>query len=197
MAMPYSAHCVWVHEIDSKGRQPADEGDMFLLPNGDCMEVGVMRDATNKSVEIYKEYWTGPDVVPGSGGLRKSPCVVARTVLPPTEVQDRALDVSGVLIRVGDYCQGILRHVQKEKGKYEVWVERWVKRSPEPNPALPAGEYPEGPETEWVKDERSNTPSGEEAEAFIPCMWACTENRKLGEEIVDGGVTWRVTEIVS
>lgn len=196
MAMPYSAHCHWVHEIDSKGPQPADEGDMFLLPNGDCMEVGIMLDPKTRTAGFYKEYWSSPDVEPGSGGLRKRPCVVAKTVLPG-KVQGPFVDRSGVIIRVGNYCQGIVQHAQKDERKYAVSVERWVQRPVERNPALAASDSAEVGEVEWLKDWRSNTPGAEGTEVSLPCMWVCGENRKIGEEVVVHSVTWRIVEVVS
>src|SRR5271170_5285351 len=58
VSMPYMAHGRWDHSIDNKGSGISDEGDMFLLPNGDCMEVGQMANPQGK-IELYKEYWTG------------------------------------------------------------------------------------------------------------------------------------------
>lgn len=183
VTMPYSAHAVWKHEIDSKGPGISDEGDMFLLANGDCIEVGMMENPRTGKIEMYKEYWTTPPTEPGSGELRRTPCVVART-------QEATETTSGVIIRVGDYCQGIARHA--ETG---VLVERWQRLAVEANPALGVGTGQES-STEWLEDWRSNTAEHNKIEGLLPCMWTCREDRKLGDEIVVHGVRWKIVEAV-
>jgi len=192
--MPYSAHCVWTHEIDSKEPGVGDEGDMFLLLNGDCMEVGMMENPKTGKVEMYKEYWAGRDVELGSesGEVKKRPCIVAKTALLD-RFQGMLRDGSGVVIRVGDYCLGIVQH----GGEEGVFVERWVRMPVPRNPALPGSlEGKESSAGEWLKDWRSNTSEGEEGDVLMPCMWICGGDRKLGDEIVLKGVTWRVVEVV-
>ncbi|KAI1618619.1 hypothetical protein EDD37DRAFT_274523 [Exophiala viscosa] len=189
VTMPYLAHAVWKHEIDSKGPGISDEGDMFLLPNGNCIEVGMMMNPDTRKVMMYKEYWTTPSTEPGSGGiwlrgsggLRRTPCVVART-------QGADESKSGVIIRVGDFCQSIARH--EEKG---VLVERWQRL---PISWEPPREDIDGGDgvTEWSKDWRSNTAKDDHTEDLMPCMWICRGNRRLGDEIVVHGIKWKVVE---
>lgn len=198
--MPYSAHCVWKHEIDSKGPGIGDEGDMFILPNGDCIEVGMMANPSTQRVELYKEYWTTPEPAePGSRGeqLPRTPCVVAKTLeLEP------ARNGSGVVIRVGDYCQGIVQRGGVGSvgggvgGQETVLVERWCKTRVEVNPALSLSDSTATSKAEWLKDWRSNTPDEDGVELSMPCKWLCEDGRKLGDQIVVHGVTWSVVEEV-
>lgn len=199
--MPYSAHCVWKHDIDSKGPGITDEGDMFLLPNGDCMEVGSMENPQTGKVEMYKEYWTSPAAVKsssGAGKVRLSPCIVAKMTQLPShhEVQENSLQIEhgGVVIRIGNYCQGIMHNPQGTAGSLHtamdaILIERWSKG------VLEAGGNPEAPPAGWVQDWRSNTPS--DAGIMMPCSWVCNDNRKVGDEIVVKGATWTIVEAVA
>jgi len=193
VTMPYHAHAVWKHEIDSKGPGISDEGDMFLLPNGNCIEVGMMMNPDTRSVMMYKEYWTTPSteissggiwLMPGSGGLRRTPCVVATT-------QGADESESGVIIRVGDFCQSIARH--EKKG---VLVERWQRIPISYEPPREDIDGGDG-KTEWSKDWRSNTAKDDHTEGLMPCMWICRGNRRPGEEVVVHGVTWKVVEAMA
>lgn len=193
--MPYSAHTVWKHEIDSNGPETSDEGDMILLPNGNCIEVGIMQNPGTGKPELYKEYWATPPVEPGEsgGGLRKTPCVVARTVAVPAKEKEKEKQTTrGIIIRVGDYCQALARHGEHE-GEQRLLVERWVITRPaERNPAL--DDNGGGGAVEWIKDGRSNTGEDNEGESLMPCVWACRDSRRLGDEVVARGVTWRIVE---
>ncbi|KIW91868.1 uncharacterized protein Z519_07838 [Cladophialophora bantiana CBS 173.52] len=202
--MPYSAHCVWKHEIDSKGPGITDEGDLFLLPNGDCMEVGMMQNPQTGKIEMYKEYWTGPPtgVTPTSATMdSRTPCVVATTQAKPDDQdpQGASRQESGVIIRIGDYCQGIMRQRTGESGSPEgnaVLVERWTQSLVEADlkPTTTGTSKGHHHAASWVQDWRSNTPC--DNGVFMPCMWLCDGNRKLGDEIMVKGVTWRVVEVV-
>jgi len=190
-AMPYSAHSVWKHDIDSKGPGISDEGDLFLLPNGDCIEVGMMENPRTKQVELYKEYWTEPPVDAGSGGLKKTPCVVVKT-FSSQGVNERTR--KGIIIRIGDHCQGILEPGEGDSS-HMIVVERWVRTPVEQTPALASASLVSGEDVaHWIKDWRSNTDEPR-VDVVMPCMWACDEGRKLGDEIVTRGERWRVTEV--
>jgi hypothetical protein len=199
--MPYSAHCVWSHEIDSKGPGISDEGDMFLLPNGDCMEVGMMHNPKSGNVDMYKEYWTSPRP---SAELHLTPCIVAKTKELPHghEGQEASIQIGrgGVIIRIGDYCQGIM-HQQSaghegSSGPSAVLVERWTRGLFETDPSSrTAREEPEtATSSGWIQDWRSNTPA--DTGDSMPCLWALEDDRKLGDEIVVKGTTWRIVEAV-
>jgi Protein HRI1 len=159
--MPYMAHGRWDHSIDNKGSGISDEGDMFLLPNGDCMEVGQMANPQGQ-IELYKEYWTG---APGE----RKPCVVARSD-------------NGVIIRIGSHCQGIA----KPTSEGPVFVERWLKSTEVDGEGV----------ANWLKDWRSSTDADEDVGILLPCMWACDEQRKEGDEMKTRGVSWRIVEVL-
>lgn len=105
--VPYEccAHLTWEHTIDSSGQFGTDGADMYLLGNGDMMEIGLMADKEGK-VKMFKEYWTKP-----SPDVKVRPCVVAEVV--------GQTGGKGMAIRIGDYCQGIYQ------GDDEFWAERW------------------------------------------------------------------------
>ena len=180
--MPYSAHCVWDHDIDSKGEGISDEGDMYMLPNGDCMEVGVDTGPATGKVYMYKEYWTGPD---GTRKVRHRPCIVAKMT--------GQTGSGGMVIRIGDYCQGIVRqpaakHDSHAVGTYSILVERWTRGLVE------AEESSATTGSGWVQDWRSNTPG--DTKPSMPCEWLLNDKRMLNDETVVDGITWTVVEAV-
>lgn len=132
IAMPYSAHCQFIHDIDSRGPDITDEGDMFLLANGECLEMGVMVNPASGKSELYKECWVGPDTMLGEDIEADSKFCVVACVKGTNPVQ-------GVLIRIGSVVQGI---TSKESidSSVVVEVERWQRNR--------GGE--------WLRDTRSN-----------------------------------------
>ena len=113
MEMPYLCHCEWEHVVDSDisvdGLTPGekslgkDEGDMLLLPNGECFEYGV-----DDNGNVYKEYWVSVK------DTAKTSCRVAFCGNNP-----------GILIRIGKHCQGIAEVLHHDRGK-SVYVGRWM-----------------------------------------------------------------------
>jgi len=87
-----------------------DTGFFENLENGDTLERGTMRDFDDGKVKAYQEVWR--DEVVGD-----TECVVL-------ELDDTAdgLRAVGVVVRLGDWCQGILRNGES------VTVERWDQR---------------------------------------------------------------------
>lgn len=158
-SLPCTSHGKWAHPIDSQNSDAADEGDMFLLQNGDNVEVGIMQNSKTGNQEMYKEYWTSPY-------SNLAPCVVIKT-LGTWE---------GIIIRIGDHCQGILQ----ENALRRLYLERWVRSDDEDNGT-------------WLKDWRSNT-GADELDVILPCMWAATGRRIVGETIETQGRTWEVIE---
>lgn len=198
--MPLSAHCTWKHDIDSRGPGIQDEGDMFLLQNGDSMEVGIMQNPETGKEEMYKEYWTGMPcerAIPNEERQEQKhghesivhrddkeishhswvSCAVA-------EASNDSHDYKGLIIRVGRYCQGVY---QTYKGESGLVAERLIW-----NPG----------NSVWERDQRSGYSSraggghGLENVPVLPCLWLCSEGRALGDNIECEGVTWKVTELV-
>ena len=175
--MPLSAHCIWQHEIDSLGPNITDQGDMFLLKNGDSMEVGSMQNPRTGHMSMYKEYWTSPKTQVGLDEEPRLPCVVAEMMM------DEINGTRGRIIRVGNYCQGIMEI--GHQGAQEVYVERWSRNVED---------------GKWHRDPRSGisgTVVGQFGLAYpsLLCAWACADGREVGEETVSSGVRWRVVEM--
>lgn len=104
---PCMAHGKWDHVIDSDPTfTGVDEGDIFLLANGDSIEIGTMVNPKSGKQEMYKEYWTAPKPAP----ITLNPCIAAIMDGP---------DDKGFLIRIGDLLQGIARSGS------DMWLERW------------------------------------------------------------------------
>ena len=171
--MPCMAHCRWTHEIDNKDQEIIDEGDMFLLQNGECMEIGQMMNPNTQRVDMYKEYWTSV-AVGESDSIHGTPrCVVARTKGDDS--------TRGMIIRLGGYCQGVVRF-QDEKTGETFQIGRWegIKNS--------RGTL------EWRKDPMSSTMT----ETHLPAAWLCEDEREVGDECTTHSqgatVAWFVTE---
>lgn len=197
--MPYSAHAVFHHDVDSKGPGISDEGDMFLLPNGDCIEVGMMQNPSTGKEQLYKEYWTGPSAefrIDDDGRVKRSPCVVAKTVARSSAEVGVVPNGRGAVVRIGDYCQGILQR-HEVNGQLLTLVERWLNTPDVSNPAVPQTESTvnEVSGAHWIKDWRGNTVGDVQHEPAIPSMWVCGDGLKVGDETVVDGVTWRIVEL--
>ncbi|TKA80558.1 hypothetical protein B0A55_02018 [Friedmanniomyces simplex] len=126
------AHSTWKHWVSSKTRDVdgvSDEGDMFPLPEGRVLEKGRMSNPATGVVTEYEELWFDPPfrvVEDGKGdgeGERGNCCVVL-------QLQDDEHEARGVVVRVGQYVQGVLRVGEgfslerwewKGKGKDEGW----------------------------------------------------------------------------
>jgi hypothetical protein len=171
--MPLAAHCVWTHDIDSRGPGIEDEGDMFLLQNGDAMEVGTMQNPKTGKHEMYKEYWTEP--AQGEQIEKKLPCVVAEAI-------DEAQRSQGLIIRIGPFCQGVLR---PEHDKDGIVAERFTL---------------DNSKTTWNRDERSGHMlqthgRGKFKGSILPNLWLCSKERALGDRCEHNGVEWIVIEV--
>jgi hypothetical protein len=162
--IPCLAHCVWEHEIDSKGPGEVDEGDLYVLANGQVIEVGLSTTrGPSGTLEMYKEYWTDVEMDGDAS------CVVARTEEGPEQESG-----VGMVMRVGRHCQAIFR---SQVGP--VLVERWLQ-------AEESGA--------WAKDGRSHTASQPGSDVLMPCEWLCEQARKMGDVIELSGRKWRVVE---
>lgn len=97
----------WAHPIDSMGLvSSTDKADVFDLPNGDQVELGVLEHPETGVPTLFKEYWTAPE-----SAQARTPCVRA-------VIADAAS--KGMMIRVGDWVQAI-----RQIGETEVQVGRW------------------------------------------------------------------------
>ncbi|KAF4627231.1 hypothetical protein G7Y89_g10925 [Cudoniella acicularis] len=110
------AHTVWTHWVDNKTRgfeEVRDEGDMWTRDDGkggeEVLEKGVMVNPNTGKVEAYEELWVDLEPILVDGESRYWSWVLR------TESES----VRGVLIRIGEYIQGVVR-----KGDYTS-VSRW------------------------------------------------------------------------
>lgn len=103
----------WHHWIDSNSDDPAvDRGEMITQENGRVLEQGTMVDPNTGKEESYEELWEEVPTEKLSSGNNARVCMVLRT-------EDQEKMSRGMVIRLGDYCQGIL----KSQGR--VIVQRW------------------------------------------------------------------------
>lgn len=106
------AHTIWNHWIDSTTTNPVkDEGDMYPQSDGTVLEYGSMPHLKTGKVTKYEECWE--DVEPALVGDEEEFVSWVLTCGDPE------LETIGMLIRIGEVIQGIVR-----KGG-EVSVVRW------------------------------------------------------------------------
>lgn len=179
--MPYTAHCVFVHEVDSRGHQSimsGDEGDMFLLLNGDCLEMGMTMNPLSGQKELYKEYWHSGEKLPTETGEDDSNICIVACASSPAEVE-------GLVIRLGGRVQGITSR-RDQDGAQTVEVERWVRDAA--RHVQQASEHSTGaPAGPWSRDVRSS--------GFLPGGWLCMPGRQIGDNMEHNGILWQITEV--
>lgn len=139
-----------MHTVDSRSDCPTEDAGSFeQLANGDWLEKGKMLDFDDGKVKEYEEVWRDPIVFPRIS-----------TVLMLEEEKGKAFQTNsatdaakGTIIRVGNYCQGIM------KVKGEVTCERWI--------------LDEGVE-EWRRIFRIG-------KGVLPCQVACIDHAVQGK----------------
>lgn len=159
------SHGVWKHWIDSRSEDAEgvqDEGDNYPLPNGEVLEVGSMVNPDTGKVTPYEEKWA--DVPLKCTGRKdgKVECVVL-------ELHDDAHQARGLVVRAGQYCQGIIRIGS------QVSVERWA--------------WDEETQFTWKRRVRMG-------DLFLPCGVAVEpEKLQLGGKVTYGEQEWTVIEL--
>lgn len=163
-------HSTWRHWLDSRfaaqpsAAIPADEGDMYTLSSSLTLEHGHAFHPHLDRVAGHEELWRDVDAAStdASGG---KVCVVLRCC-------DDGEGVRGVVVRVGQFCQGIV------VSGGMVATERWEWEDP--------GEEQE--EMGWRRTARSG-------DAFLPCAVTFRPER-VGEggRVRAAGVEWVVEE---
>ncbi|KAF1942781.1 hypothetical protein EJ02DRAFT_375208 [Clathrospora elynae] len=114
------SHATWTHWLDSRYAVgtlvfPVDEGDLYPIAPGLTLEVGSAYHPALGAVKTHEEMWRDVDAV-ATNKTGSMMCVVLR-------VQADAAGVRGVVVRVGQYCQGIV--MMGESTTVERW--EWVK----------------------------------------------------------------------
>ncbi|KAL5501420.1 hypothetical protein ACEPAH_8680 [Sanghuangporus vaninii] len=151
----------WTHWVDSctfDALNVRDSGVSSPMPNGDTCERGEMKDA-NGILRRYQEVWHDLRVDPvcaavfvrfrdGSEAAARGIGVHLKDIIPE--------DVCGVLIRVGGWCQGVLRDTNG------FTAERWKL----------SGDSADSNTKTWVPVFRSG-------QGNIPCMEVCSAPQAL------------------
>lgn len=102
----------WTHWVDSRTKDAenaTDEGDEFEQPGGLVLEKGSMVNPATGSVTDYEEVWRSVKPRGSGNGVRY---VVLETQNEPGTMRGR-------VVRLGQFCQGLLRDGD------EITVERW------------------------------------------------------------------------
>ncbi|KAL8969923.1 MAG: hypothetical protein Q9197_004085 [Variospora fuerteventurae] len=157
----------WHHWIDSQTDDPAhDRGEMITQDDGDVLEKGTMLNPETGMEDSYEELWTDLPLTPGSSSGPARTCVVLR-------VEDVETGMRGMVVRVGRWCQGIL----KKDGA--VSLERW----------------------QWVEG-KENSPDGQWDVTVrvgadeLPCAHILDVEKSVeGTKIHCGAFSWDVVEV--
>jgi hypothetical protein len=169
-------HAVWSHWVDNfhpvgATNIPKDEGDMYPLPDGREVEIGVLASPHTSELCTYEEMWKEVQIQVCEGMEEVKWCVVLR-------IDDVPRQTRGVVIRVGQYCQGIV------KVGDQTTVERWEY-------ALKKGVDEKYHMGDWVRVLRIG-------DLFVPCAVALkSAELEKGNVVTHGHMTWTVEEAVS
>lgn len=154
-------HSLWEHWIDSKSDNPSmDEGDMWPQGNGDVLERGTQHHPITGLECEYEELWGDLEVeIVGEEKHRIS--IVLK-------VDDNDAMVKGLVVRVGSWCQGIL------KVRDKTTIERW-----EWNPNA-------SKTSEWSKVVRIG-------DGVLPCNATFNQELNIGL-LQSGNLQWKIVE---
>ncbi|KAI7304778.1 hypothetical protein KC315_g15000 [Hortaea werneckii] len=169
------AHCEWCHWVDNRTERPedaVDEGKMYPI-EGDgqrSLEKGRMVNPDTGRMTEYEEIWRDvdavgiPEVVGGEGVEGEDEQKVS-AVLILDEPEQRA---RGMVVRIGQYCQGVLRV------KEEFSLERW----------------------EWAGKEKGWERKVRMGSLFLPCGPAMDIlGMQVGSQVKHGDFRWEVVEL--
>lgn len=137
-----------------------DEGDMFPQTDGTTLEQGSMVNPTTGRETPYEECWK--DITPTAIAQEDDRvCVVL-------QVHHDCHEVRGLVVRLGQYCQGVLRVGET------ISVERW----------------------EWKKGGDGWKRQARIGDLWLPCGPAMNDSRlEKGGEARLGDFTWKVIEM--
>ena len=155
-------HTTWRHWIDSQARnaeEVSDEGDMNPQLDGTTLEKGHNIDPVTGARTDYEELWE--DLQPtATEGDSKKVCAVL-------QLHDDKNEARGMVVRLGQLCQGLLR-----VGKH-ISLERW----------------------EW-KAERGWKRQARIGSLWLPCgVLLEGQKLKLGGELQYEDYLWKIVEL--
>lgn len=168
----------WTQFVDSRfpvGSKdiPIDEGIMYPISKDSTLEFGHMYHPSVEGVRTHEEMWFDPAVTSTSENGKKE-CVVLRC-------QDDKAGVRGVVVRLGKYCQGVVK-----RGDHTA-VERWEwygKAEVEEGREVVGGEE----QIKWKRTARVG-------DLMVPCCVVFRkEVLKVGGKIEYGDYEWTVEE---
>ncbi|KAF2748015.1 hypothetical protein M011DRAFT_467054 [Sporormia fimetaria CBS 119925] len=215
-ATPTLRHATWHHWIDSRYPVgypdiPVDTGIMYPMTTSPALtlEVGAAKNPFTGKMQCHEEMWEDKEIKtvwPNPSRV----CVVLWTqYIPPPmsalgmeEPSDDGVEaVRGVIVRVGQYVQGIMK-----RGNL-LTVERWEfveehEKGKEPHNDVADGqEKEEREEAESGRDGRSNAVRGKWTRAFkigpdfLPCVAAQEDSElRVGGLVKAVGLEWQVGE---
>lgn len=165
---PLYTDCKWTHWIDSRHEDPSGVVDQGCMSpedpyTGTQFETGSMVNPATGLMTDYTEGWREPKAVPTS--QEESDDGMICMVL---ELCDEAQQARGMVIRVGQFVQGVIRVGELFALERWSWVEGWK----------------EG----WKLDTRIG-------DLFLPCGVCTDANLDLGGKVVYGEFEWRVVEV--
>ena len=163
-------HGVWTHDVDSRTAHPEDErpdeGQTSPHPDmeGVSVERGEMWYPVTGAINAYEELWKDVEVMEVSGeGGGKRVSVVLEVGL------DGVGEAKGAVVRVGQFCQGILRVGE------EITAERWS----------------------WEDGAGEWTRTAGVGGGRLPCdaTWTKLESVREGDTVECEGLVWTVKEV--
>lgn len=183
----------WIHWLDSRTDSPeSDSGTFETLPNGDVMERGTMRDK-NGVIRPYEEIWRDEIVTKSLVAVLVAQSFTAEENRQFSKLPNEYLIMGGqniisaappgcvgMIIRVGDWCQGIL------KSQDRIVAERWhYLRNPVGNQwslefQTGQGELPCDKVCDWLDEDSKGGSKGE----FY----------QIGDPVTIGDVIWTLVE---
>ncbi|RPD77351.1 hypothetical protein L226DRAFT_610684 [Lentinus tigrinus ALCF2SS1-7] len=161
-------HGEWIHDIDSRTEEPeADAGDTFPHPTlpDVSLERGRMRHPESGEIREYEEAWKHIDIDPDPAGELHE----GKRVSVFLEMDEEGAEGGrrrGMISRVGQFCQGIVRD-----GK-EVSVQRWARTDGE----------------DWRK-------VAQIGDATMACEATWKEHLKEGDQVHHDGFVWTVKSV--
>lgn len=161
-------HSRWQHWVDSRTEQAetvADEGDMFPQTDGTTLETGRMVNPATGLPTDYEERWR--DVEPISTERSGGGAEEGRKVCVVLQLHDDVNRARGMVVRVGQFCQGLLRV------RDGLSLERW----------------------EW-ESEKGWRRMAKMGDMWLPCgVLLEGEKLRLGGEVKYGEFAWKVVEM--
>jgi hypothetical protein len=119
-------HCTWRHVVDSRTRSApeenvVDEGDIFPQDDGRTLETGRMVNPATGKLTDYEEVWADLEAEKVKVlGLAR--CVVLELKEPGDEQR-------GMVVCLGGYCQGVVRHGDKFTADRWLWEDgKWQRK---------------------------------------------------------------------